>query len=199
MFRVLIEGHLKRVALFNPRLLAGGAAACVEGAVCFEAPCPKCRRSTGFTAFRQKAAYFILILLSHMLSMCLVKMYTVQCIYLIWFNIYYVRCIFWHKLSKEMHHSASQWTWNYLDQRFVPFVSIQPHCWKGCQEHQTYLKSVKMMVSCTSLRSDDMSLNPTPCDTVMEAFQVLSAKRQHWKEHGGSLESKKLLSDESFI
>lgn len=184
MFRVLIEGHLKRVALFNPRLLAGGAAACVEGAVCFEAPCPKCRRSTGFTAFRQKSAYFILILLSHMLSMFLI-------------NIYYV--FVGHKLSKAMHHSASQWTWNYLDQRFVPFVSIQPHCWKGCQEHQTYLKSVKMMVSCTSLRSDDMSLNPTPCDTVMEAFQVLSAKRQHWKEHGGSLESKKLLSDESFI
>ena len=122
----------------------------------------------------------------------------VQCtMYLTYFDIYYV--FVGHKLSKAMHHSASQWTWNYLDQRFVPFVSIQPHCWKGCQEHQTYLKSVKMMVSCTSLRSDDMSLNPTPCDTVMEAFQVLSAKRQHWKEHGGSLESKKLLSDESFI
>ena len=103
------------------------------------------------------------------------------------------------KLSKAMRHSASQWTWNYLDQRSVPFVSIQPHCWKGCPEHQAYLMSVKMMVSCTSLRSDDMSLNQTPCDTVMEAFQVLSAKRQHWKKHGGSLESKKLLSDESFI
>ena len=58
-------------ALFNLRLLAGGAAACLEGAVCFEVPCPQCGRKKetedGLPGLPLLAAYFIWLLLSNML------------------------------------------------------------------------------------------------------------------------------------